>query len=112
MSGHVHISGLSSLLFCHVQSCICSPARSNLERSLSLEDSLDPDAMDSGTLPVASSPKDMDGAEASSRRIPGPRENLEAIREAPKGESSAAGHMEEQTPWILTMGAVSNSAPN
>ena len=54
--------------------------------------------MDSGTLPAASSPKDMDGAEASSRRIPGPGEIQEAVREAPGGEASAAGHMGEQTP--------------
>ena len=54
--------------------------------------------MDSGTLPSATSPRDLDGAEASSRRIPSPGENPEAVREAPEGEASVAGHMGEPAP--------------
>ena len=54
--------------------------------------------MDSGTLPAASSPRDLDGVEASSRRIPGPGEIQEAVKEASEGEASAARHMGEQTP--------------
>ena len=54
--------------------------------------------MDSGTLLEASTPKDMDGAEVSSRRIPGEGELQEAAREVPEGETSDAGHMGEQTP--------------
>ena len=53
--------------------------------------------MDSSTLPWATSPRDLDGAEASPRRIPGPEENPEAVREAPEGEASAIGHMGERT---------------
>ena len=60
--------------------------------------------MDNGTLPVASSPKDMDGAEASSQRIPGPGKNPEAVREAPEGKASAVGHMGEQTPMDTNNG--------
>ena len=73
--------------------------------------------MDSGTLPSATSPRDLDGAEASSRRIPGPEENPEAVREAPEGEASAAGHMGEQTPMDtddgghIQFGPQPNTAP-
>ena len=49
--------------------------------------------MDSETLPVASSPKHMDEAEASSRRIPGEGETQEAIQEVPQGETPVAEHM-------------------
>ena len=54
--------------------------------------------MDSGSLPAASSPKAMDYTEVLSRRIPGQGETQEAIRVAPEGETSAAGHMGEQIP--------------
>ena len=53
--------------------------------------------MDSGSLPAASSPKAMDGAEALSQRIRGQGETQEAVRAAPEGETSAAEHMGEQT---------------
>jgi len=54
--------------------------------------------MDNGSLPTASSPKAMDDTEVLSRRIPGQGEMQEAVRAAPEGETSAAGHMGEQTP--------------
>ena len=54
--------------------------------------------MDSGSLPAASSPKAMDDTEVLSRRIPGQGETQEAVRVAPEGETSAAGHMGEQIP--------------
>ena len=54
--------------------------------------------MNSETLPSATSPRDLDGAEASSRRIPVPRGNPAAVWEAPEGEASATGHMGEQIP--------------
>ena len=54
--------------------------------------------MDSGSLPAASSPKAMDDTEEFSRRIPDRGETQEAVRVAPEGETSAAGHMEEQIP--------------
>ena len=53
--------------------------------------------MDIGTLPSDTSPRDLDGAKSSSRRIPGPGENSEAVREVPEGEASAVGHMGEKT---------------
>ena len=59
---------------------------------------MDPEAMDNGTLPAASSPKAIDGTEAFSRRILGQGETQEAIRAAPEGETSAAGHMGGQIP--------------
>ena len=53
--------------------------------------------MDSGSLPAASSPKDMDDAEVLSRRTsPGQGEIQEAVREALEGDTSAAKHMREQ----------------
>ena len=54
--------------------------------------------MDSGSLPAASSPRAMDDTEVLSRRIPGQGETQEAVRVAPEGETSAAGHMGEQIP--------------
>ena len=55
--------------------------------------------MDSGSLPAASSPKAMADTEVLSRRIPpGQGETQEAVRVAPEGETSAAGHMGEQIP--------------
>ena len=54
--------------------------------------------MDSETLLSATSPRDLDGTEALSRRIPGPGENPAAVREAPEGEASVVGHTGEQTP--------------
>ena len=55
--------------------------------------------MDSGSLPAASSPKTMEDTEVLSRRTsPGQGETQEAIKVAPKGEPSAAGHMGEQVP--------------
>ena len=54
--------------------------------------------MDSGTLSATSSPNAMDNTEVLSRRIPGQGETQEAVRAAPGGESSAAGHMGEQIP--------------
>ena len=52
--------------------------------------------MDSGTLPAASSPKTMDNDMVLSQRIPGQGETQQAVGTAPKGETSAAGHMGEQ----------------
>ena len=54
--------------------------------------------MDSESLPTASSPRAMDDSEVLSRRIPGQGEVPGAIRAAPEGENSAAGHMGEQIP--------------
>ena len=54
--------------------------------------------MDSGSLPVASSPKAADDTEVLSRRTPGQGESQEAIRALPEGETSAARHMGEQIP--------------
>ena len=68
--------------------------------------------MDSGSLPVASSPKAMDDTEVLSRRIPGQGETQEAVRAAPEGETSAAGHMGEQIPMETSDGVISNSAPS
>ena len=73
-------------------------ARSDLERSSSSGNSLDPKVMDSGSLPAASSPRAMDDTEVLSRRIPDPGEMHEAVRAAPEGETSSAGHMGEQIP--------------
>ena len=52
--------------------------------------------MHSGSLLAASSPKAMDNTEVSSQRIPGQGETQEAIRVAPEGDTSAAGHMGER----------------
>ena len=54
--------------------------------------------MDSGSLPVASSPKAMDDTEVLSLRTSGQGETQEAVREAPEGEISAAGHVGERIP--------------
>ena len=55
--------------------------------------------MDSGSLPAASSPMTTDDAEVLSRRtLPGQGEVQEVVRVAPKGDTSAAGHMGEQIP--------------
>ena len=55
--------------------------------------------MDSGSLPAASSPKATDDAEVLSRRtFPGQGEVQEAVRVAPEGDTSVAGHMGEQIP--------------
>ena len=54
--------------------------------------------MDNVTLPSATSPRDLDGAEASSRRILVPGENPAAVQEAPEGEASATEHTGEQIP--------------
>ena len=55
--------------------------------------------MDNGSLPAASSPKATDDAEVLSRRtFPGQGEVQEAVRVAPEGDTSAAGHMGEQIP--------------
>ena len=54
--------------------------------------------MDNESLPTASSPKVMDDTEVLSRRIPDQGETQEAVRAAPEGKTSAAGHMGEQIP--------------
>ena len=54
--------------------------------------------MDNGSLPMASSPKVMDDTEVLSRRIPDQGETQEAVRVAPEGKTSTAGHMGEQIP--------------
>ena len=55
--------------------------------------------MDSDSLPTATSPKAMDDAEAVSRRtFTGQGETQRAIRMAPEGKTSAAGHLGEQVP--------------
>ena len=69
--------------------------------------------MDSKSPPPASSPKATDDAEVLSRRtLPGQGEVQEAIEVVPEGDASAVGHMGEQTPWKLAMGAIPNSAPS
>ena len=69
--------------------------------------------MDSGSLPAASSPKAMDDTEVLSRRTsPGQGEMQEAARVAPEDDSSAAGHMGEETPIGTGDGAIYNSAPS
>ena len=51
------------------------------------------------SLPTATSPRPADDNEVLSQRtFPGMGEVQEAIRVAPEGETSAAGHMGEQTP--------------
>ena len=67
--------------------------------------------MDSGSLPAASSPKAMDDTEVLSRRIPGQGETQEAVRAAPEGETSIAGHMGEQTPMNTDDGGNIQSGP-
>ena len=73
--------------------------------------------MDSGTLPSASSPKNMDNTEVLSRGIPGQGEAQEAVRAVPKGETSVAEHMGEQTPMDtddgghIQFGPQPNTAP-
>ena len=52
--------------------------------------------MDSGSLPTASSPREMDDTEVLSRRIPDQGDTQVAVRAAPEGETSVAGHMGEQ----------------
>ena len=55
--------------------------------------------MDSDSLPTATSPKAMDDAEAVSRRtLTGQGETQRAVRMAPEGETSAAGHLRDQVP--------------
>ena len=55
--------------------------------------------MDNESLPVASSHKATNDAEVLSRRtFPGQGEVQEAVRVAPEGDTSAAGHMGEQIP--------------
>ena len=55
--------------------------------------------MDSESPPPASSPKTTDDAEVLSRRtLPSQGEVQEAVRVAPEGDTSAAGHMGEQIP--------------
>ena len=55
--------------------------------------------MDSDSLPTATSPKATDDAAAVSRRtFTGQGETQRAIRMAPEGKTSAAGHLGEQVP--------------
>ena len=67
--------------------------------------------MDSGSLQVASSPRAMDDTEVLSRRIPGQGEAQEAVKAAPEGETSAAGHMGEQTPMDTDGGGRTEFSP-
>ena len=61
--------------------------------------------MDSDSLPTATSPKATDDAEAVSRRtFMGQGEMQRAIRMAPEGETSAAGHLGEQGPLEASNG--------
>ena len=69
-----------------------------LPRTVLIRGFAGPHCAEQRDLPSATSPQDLDGAEASSRRIPVPGENPAAVQEAPEGEASAAGHMGEQTP--------------
>ena len=76
----------------------CSPAHDSSQRSSS-GGSLDSKVMDSESPPAASSPKAKGDAEVLSRRtFPGQGEVQEAVRVAPEGNTSAAGHMGEQIP--------------
>ena len=69
--------------------------------------------MDSDWLPKATSPKAMDDAKAVSRRtFTGHGETQEAIRMVLEGETSATGHLGEQIPWRLALGATSSAAPS
>ena len=54
--------------------------------------------MDSETLPTASSPRGVDNSEVSSQRGPGQGEAQDTVEAAPEGQTSATGHMGEQTP--------------
>ena len=68
--------------------------------------------MDSDSLPTATSPKAMDDAEAVSRRaFTGQGETQAAIRMAPEGETSAAGHLGEQIPLETGDGGHIQSGP-
>jgi len=99
------------VLICRIM--CCSPAHARPQRSSSLGNSLDPNVMDSGSLPAASSPKATDDAEVLSRRtFPGQGEVQEAVRVAPEGDTSAAGHMGEQIPLETGYGAIPNLAPS
>ena len=60
---------------------------------------MDSKAMASETLPAAHSPKAKGDDEVLSQRtFPGQGEVQEAVRVAPEGETSAAGHMGEKIP--------------
>ena len=54
--------------------------------------------MDSETLPTASSPEGADNTEVSSQRGPGQGEAQVTVVVASEGQTSATGHMGEQTP--------------
>ena len=65
------------------------------------------------TSPAAYSPKAKGDDEVLSQRtFPGQGEVQEAVKAAPEGDTSAAGHMGEKAPWRLAMGAMANSAPS
>ena len=69
--------------------------------------------MDSGSLPAASSPKDMDDAEVLSQRTsPGQGEVQEAVKVAPEGNTSAAENMGEPTPMESADGGHVQFSPN
>ena len=69
--------------------------------------------MDSESPPPASSPKTTNDVEVLSRRtLPFQGEVQEAVQVALEGDTSAARHMGERTPWKLAMGAIPNSAPS
>lgn len=74
-----------------------SPAHDNSQRSSS-RGSFDSKATASDSPPTAYSPKAKgDGEVLSQRTFPGQGEVQEAVMAAPEGDTSAAGHMGEQT---------------
>ena len=68
--------------------------------------------MNNETLPTASSHKGMDNTEVSSQRGPGQGEAQETVEAAPEGQTSATGHMGEQTPMDAEGGGRLNLAPS
>ena len=67
--------------------------------------------MDSETLPTASSPKGVDNTEVSSQRGPGQGGARETVKAALEGQTSAAGHMGEQTPMDADGGGCPEFGP-
>ena len=73
----------------HVKICSCSPSKARIDLSSS-DVSLSSSAMNSDSLPMASTPRPTDDTEVLSQRIPG---QGEIVLEAPQGETPDVGHM-------------------
>ena len=67
--------------------------------------------MDSGTPPMASSPKHVDDTEVSSTRAPGQRGTGETVKEAPEGQTSAAGNTGKKAPMDINGGGYLEFVP-